>query len=774
MTRSRKRKLKRAKSVFGTVPLASAILTCMPVAMAQQPAGGLEEIVVTAQKRTENLQDVPLSITALGTEQLENYNVDSFADYVKFLPSVSWTSFGPGFSPVYMRGVASGENNNHSGPLPSVGMYLDEQPITTITGALDLHIYDIARVEALAGPQGTLYGASSQAGTIRIITNKPDPSGFEAGYDLAGNIIDGGDAGGSVEGFANIPLTDNIAVRLVGWYQHDGGYIDNVLGARTYPSSGITRDNADRTESNFNPVNTYGGRAQLRVDLNENWSFTPTVMGQIQEADGIFSFDRDAGGMDLTHFTSDRTRDSWYQAALTVEGKMGNFDVVYAGSMLQRDVFEELDYNDYSYYYDVLYSYGFYFYDDAFNLIDPSMYIRGKDRFEKISHEIRLTSPQENRVRATAGAFVQRQQHDIEQRYIVDDLYTNFHVTGWNDTIWLTEQVRNDRDYALFGEVSFDALENVTLTGGVRYFDTRNSLKGFFGYSANFSSRTGEAVCFSPEQLNGGPCVNLDKKVEESGFVGKANATWRINDDAMVYFTWSEGFRPGGINRRGTLPPYGSDTLTSYEVGWKTAWLDNSLRFNGALFHSKWEDMQFSFLGANGLTEIQNAGEARINGFETSIDWVPTEQFTLSGGLSLIDAELTEDYIAAIGDPPAAPDGTSLPVTPDLKANVTGRYTFMISSFDAFVQGSLVYQSDTFSDLRLDDRAAHGELDSYAMVDFSAGIAKDNWHASVFLDNAFDSTAEVYRWDQCTVCGDATYVTPSQPRTFGLRFGQKF
>jgi len=772
MTRSRKRKLKRAKSAFTTVPMASAILACMPVAMAQQ--AGLEEIVVTATKRSENLQDIPLSITALGTEQLEDYNVDSFSDYVKFLPSVSWTTLGPGFSPVYMRGVASGENNNHSGPLPSVGIYLDEQPITTITGALDMHIYDVARVEALAGPQGTLYGASSQAGTIRIITNKPDASAFAAGYDVSGNLIDGGDAGGSAEGFANVPLTDNIAVRLVGWYQHDGGYIDNEFGERTFPTSGITIDNADQAEDNFNPVDTYGGRAQMRVDLNDEWSFTPSIMGQVQEADGIFAFSRDADGMDVTHFTNDRSSDRWYQAALTVEGKMGNFDVTYAGSMLNRDIYTESDYNDYSFYYDVLYGYGAYVYDDTGALIDPSQYIRGKDRFEKISHEIRLTSPQDFWIRTTAGFFMQRQQHSIEQRYVIDNLFTPFNVSGWNDTIWLTEQVRNDRDYALFGEVSVDVLDDVTLTGGVRYFDTRNSLKGFFGYSANFSSRTGEAVCFDPEGINDAPCTNLDKVVKESGFVGKANATWRVTDDAMVYFTWSEGFRPGGINRRGTLPPYGSDILTSYEIGWKTAWLDNSVRFNGAVFHSKWDDMQFSYLGANGLTEIQNAGKARINGFETSIDWVPTEQLTLTGGLSLIDAELTDDYAPDPSAPPAAPDGTSLPVTPDLKANLTGRYTFVISTFDAFVQGSLIYQGDSWSDLRLDDRAAHGELDGYMMADFSTGISKDNWHLSAFVDNAFDTTGEVYRWDQCTVCGDATYVTPRQPRTFGLRFGQKF
>ena len=145
-----------------------------------------------------------------------------------------------------------------------------------------------------------------------------------------------------------------------------------------------------------------------------------------------------------------------------------------------------------------------------------------------------------------------------------------------------------------------------------------------------------------------------------------------------------------------------------------------------------------------------------------------------SGGLSWIDAELTDDYQPDPSAPPDAPDGTSLPVTPDLKANLTARYTFVVSTFDAFVQGSMIYQADSWSDLRLSDRDAHGETDGYFMTDFSAGIAKDNWHLSAFVDNAFDSTAEVYRWDQCTVCGQGTYVTPQQPRTFGIRFGQDF
>ena len=207
MTRSRLRKLRRlagrCHAGVASVPLAAVLAASMPVAVAQESEGVLETIVVTAQKRQEDIQDVPVSIQALGSEKLEELHVANFEDYAKFLPSVSYQTLGPGFAQVYMRGVASGGDGNHSGSLPSVGMYLDEQPITTISGSLDIHMYDIARVEALAGPQGTLYGASSQAGTVRIITNKPDPSAFASGYSVEANAIDGGGIGHVVEGFAN-------------------------------------------------------------------------------------------------------------------------------------------------------------------------------------------------------------------------------------------------------------------------------------------------------------------------------------------------------------------------------------------------------------------------------------------------------------------------------------------------------------------------------------------------------------------------------------------
>jgi outer membrane receptor protein involved in Fe transport len=334
--------------------LAPFLLAGIPVAYAQQsPSTGLEEIIVTAQKREENLQAVPLSIQAIGTARLEELNVVDFEDYAKHMPSVSYVA-RPG-SRRCTCAASCGGDGNHSGSLPSVGIYLDEQPITTIQGALDIHMYDIARVEALAGPQGTLYGASSQSGTLRIITNKPELGEFSAAYGLEGNTISGGDNGYLAEGYVNVPVRDNMAIRLVGWARHDAGYIDNVAGTRTFVGNGITADNSARANDDDNDIDTVGGRAALRIDLNESWTVTPTLMYQKQEANGSFADDPAVGEGKVTHFLPDLTEDRWTQAALTVEGKIGNFDIVYAGSYLDREVDSELDYSDYSYWYDVAY-----------------------------------------------------------------------------------------------------------------------------------------------------------------------------------------------------------------------------------------------------------------------------------------------------------------------------------------------------------------------------------------------------------------------------------
>src|SRR5450631_1564121 len=224
--------------VLGRLPLASAISAILaggvPAAHAATDADTttLEEVVVTAQKRVENLQNVPISIEVLSGQQLANLDVGGLDGYVKYSPSISYSraegqggNGQPGISHIYMRGVVSGANENHSGSQPSVGTYFDEQPVTTIDGTPDIHLYDIQRIEVLEGPQGTLYGASSEAGTVRIITNKPDPSKFSAGYDVQGNKVTHGGTGWEAEGFVNIPLSPIAAIRLVGWDEHDAGFI---------------------------------------------------------------------------------------------------------------------------------------------------------------------------------------------------------------------------------------------------------------------------------------------------------------------------------------------------------------------------------------------------------------------------------------------------------------------------------------------------------------------------------------------------------------------
>lgn len=828
MTRSRKRKLQRLQGRQGAVRAIAAgvptMLAGMSAAYAQSTAGGLEEIVVTAQKRSEDLQSVPVSIQAFGTQRLEELNVQKFEDYVKYLPSVSYQSIGPGFAAVYMRGVASGGDGNHSGPSPSVGIYLDEQPITTIQGALDVHLYDIERVEALAGPQGTLYGASSQAGTLRIITNKPDATQFKSGYGLEVNSVAHGGMGYLAEGFVNLPINDRMAVRLVGWQRHDAGYIDNVFGSRTYPSTvptesrpesvPISRSNEDFVEDDYNDVDTTGARAALKIDLNDTWTITPQVMAQRQEANGFFGFDPDVGDLEISHSFPEVSDDKWVQAALTVEGKIANLDLMYAGSYLKRDVATESDYSDYAYWYDTQYLAGGYyfsdyFYNDAGDAIDFAQFIEGKDEYQRYTHELRLTSPAENRLRFVAGAFMQRAEHDIQQRYMVNDLSADLEVTGWEDTLWLTKQMRVDKEWALFGEMSFDFTDKLTGTVGARYFNTDNSLEGFFGFGTGYSGSTGEAACpggdsATAPDYEGAPCKVFDKTTSEDDYTPRVNLTYKIDSEKMIYATYSEGYRPGGINRRGTLPPYLADWLKNYEFGWKTTWANNRLRFNGAIFQETWDDFQYALLGAQGLTEIENAGQAEIKGIEMDVSWAVTDQLGLTAGVSYLDSQLTENYcgfvdpltgrpetrnpcpkpeydeddnlIGFVDTPPEAPEGTILPVTPEWKANVTARYKFKVADFDSYVQGALVYSGERRTDLRDYENSIVGDMPSYSITDLSAGFGRNGWSLELFIRNAFDERAEVTRYAQCaeSVCGEQAYTVPVTPRMIGLKFSQEF
>jgi iron complex outermembrane receptor protein len=826
------------------------------------PGSERDDIVVTAQKREESMQDVPISIQAIGTKKLDQLNISNFAQYTQLLPSVSFQALGgtPGTNVVYMRGVASGGDGNHSGSLPSVGVYLDEQPVSTIGGNLDVHVYDIARIESLAGPQGTLYGASSEAGTIRIITNKPDTTGFYGRIDGEVNTVNKGGVGGKLEGMINMPFSQDIALRVVGFYEKDAGFIDNVPGCRAFlpetnpfactaTHGGVAVNNSTFVKKDYNDTEIWGGRAALKIDLDDTWSVTPAVIYQDERSHGSYGYDPKVGDLQVQHFFPEYRRDRFIQAALTIQGKLGNWDLTYAGAYLDRRDTQSSDYTDYSEAYDSLYSSVggiggyFYFSNAAGNPIDPRQHVIGTDHFKKMSQEFRVASPQDERFRIVAGAFYQRQSNDIHQDYQVVGLAPALSVNGSPGTLWLTQQHRVDKDYAMFGEASFDILPNLTLTGGGRAFIYDNSLIGFFGfgrnpagtpYNAAGSSRTGVAGCFTttgatlrdnpggtllPAAVAGSPCTDLGtffngaiipKGTQGQGFTHRLNLTWKPVKDVLFYGTWSRGFRPGGINRRGTIPPYAADYLTNYEIGWKTTLFDGVLRFNGAVYQQEWKKFQFSFLGQNSFTEIHNGPDARIRGVEMDAN-LNLGHLTLTGSGSYTDAK-TKQNLCGYDDATftcttpgangqinyvSAAAGTRLPITPRFKVNGTARYTVPVGSGKAYGQLVVSHQSSASSDIRtkvfiaaLNDAtdpatvanpanfynaaATLGRLEPYTTGDIAVGYEFGNYSLEAFVSNFWDERAQFSRFQECGTCIQRQYIVTNTPRTIGVRAGAKF
>src|SRR6202167_5972715 len=863
------------------LPLASAISAILAggASLAQtqnqgaQASDTLEEVTVTAQKVTENLQNVPISIEAIGTQKIEQLNIANLDDYVSYLAGVTTIKSigqggnGIGTTHVYMRGVNSGQDGNHSGSQPTVGTYFDEQPVTTIDGTVDMHVYDIARIEVLEGPQGTLYGASSEAGTIRIISNKPDPSKFEASYDVSGDqITNGGGTGWKAEGFVNIPLTPIAAVRLVGWDEHDPGYISNVAGTdanagivngvRTFCVSGAppceTLSNAGSVSKNYNTSEYKGGRAALRLDVTDDWTVTPTFMGQQTAATGFFGYVPSVGPLELVHFGPENDQDSFIQSALTVEGKVSDFDIVYAGAYFVRNQHSIADYADYSYFYDKYYGSGYFWRGNPGSTtvggvtspagpnIMPQEFVIEKHHYTKWSNELRVSTPQQYAVKGTVGIFAQRQVHEIWEDYTMPGAGGNpytYNTQGLaqsltiptldNNTIWLTDEERVDRDSAGFGQVTWDIGSGWSVTGGMRFYRYDNSIQGYYGYSADYQAVTGYAsgmdTCGPPggtpnpayQPFHFAPCTNLNAAVSNTGHTERATLSYKFDPDKLVYATFSTGFRPGGINRvydasiHAIYPSYQSDQLKNYEIGWKTQWFNERLRWNGAVFFEQWNNFQFSDLGPNSVTVVQNAASAQSSGLETNVEWVVGGGWLLSGSATYLDAQLTSNFCGTLtltfpancptqnsgrpGTPitfadgttrlgPYAPSGTRLPGTPRLKANLVSRYSFPIGDWNGFAQAAAVYQDSSvpllfpvFYQPGPQGQTHLGELPPYTLVNIATGVEHNGMTAQVRLENVFNNLGELTRFSACTptTCNQP-YVIPVQPRTVWLQFGQKF
>jgi iron complex outermembrane receptor protein len=392
--------------------------------------------------------------------------------------------------------------------------------------------------------------------------------------------------------------------------------------------------------------------------------------------------------------------------------------------------------------------------------------------------------------------------------------------------VYLNSMDRRDTDQAVFGQIAFDITDQLELSVGARYFEPEVTVKGFFGFGIGFSdahtpgfgddnipgtaddeegepgdprlggdgafrpdavdwwSHNGEWRCPSQADFKDAPCQNVDKGISESDSVYRVNLSWKSTDTSMLYATWSEGYRPGGINRNPFLPEYVSDFLTNYELGWKTRFMDDRLQFNGAVFLEEWDDIQISFQGLNGITQVDNGPQAEIQGIETQLDWLPTDSLRLGIALAYYDSELKDPYCDDLnnsgqcepGETINAPAGTALPVTPDFKGNITARYTFPLGGFDAHLQGALAYQASRASQLNIADNALYGDIPSSTFLDLAFGVENERYAIELFLSNATDEDAPLYTTSECTaqVCGVQPYGVQPRPQTIGIRFTQDF
>ena len=796
-------------ALMGSVVAATVVV---PAQAQDDNTTQLEEVIVTAQKREQNLQDVALSIQVLGNQQLEELNVRSFDDFINFLPTVSYTAQGgpggPGFGQIYMRGIASGGDGNHSASMPSVGYYLDEQPVTTINQVLDIHMYDIARVETLAGPQGTLYGQGSQSGTIRIITNKPELGVSTGAYDLEVNTVKSGDVGYDLNGFWNFPIGESAAIRLVAWHKEVGGYIDQVPTTMHFPGpQAHTVDNSDFAREDANEVTTTGARALLKIDLNDNWSITPGIMAQNSDHEGYFHHNPEFfGDLETGHLWPATGDDDWYQASLTLNGSIGDVDMVYAGAYLDRQQDYQYDYSDYTEYWayyltnpDYYAAPGYcVYYNDAGDCAIGTQYVDAQNAFTRQSHELRFQSAADQRLRWTGGLFYQKQKHDFDLQYTVPDSAVATSVVEGGNVVWQTKQVREDQDTAAFGELTFDFTDKFSGTIGARYFEYENSLYGFNGFLRHCTGQYVDGEFVEMPADEGGeiqyPCFDtriLDDVAKGDDWAFKGNLEYRIDDDKMIYVTWSEGFRAGGVNRARVegIPKYSPDFVTNYEFGWKTILADGAVRFNGAVYILDWDNFQFGFLDfeVSNLTIVQNVGNSQTKGVEWDLTWAMNDNNTLSFAGSYNDAELKTDFwrtqdLEDAGEPANAPKGTPMPYVPKWQLTGIWRSNFEVASLPSFFQAAVSYTGARWNDLDTLNVPARQKMDDYTLLNLSTGIEKDNWTLSLYVNNVFDERAEIDIEDpgygglpnlQRPPGHKWTTVT-NRPRSFGIRFGQRF
>ena len=821
--------------------LASAVVAASVTGTAHAQ---LEEVLVTATKRTASVQDIPIAVSVLGQKAIEELGITDFTDYVIQLPAVTSGGSGPGQNTIYIRGVASTTptltTSGVAGLSPNVALYLDEQPLSQPGRNLDVYVADINRVEVLKGPQGTLFGASSQAGTVRLITNRPDPSGFSGNARFSAAQTSDGDPSYSGEGMINIPISDSFTARAVVYADQQGGYIDNVAGsvdasssARFRPAgtmrangvpvsdarkgkqagadlSGVnflSANNSDRTEDNFNGTTYAGGRLSGLWNINDDWDLLVGVANQSIDTDGVFFVDPNLGDLEIQRYEKDSLSDDFDNYNWTLTGRvLEDLQLLYTGAYTDRKTDQSVDYTDYlfvgqylPYYicdYSVTDNQNAGLPNPAGTCQAPGLFVNSETKTTVQTHEFRVSSSDEDRFRYTVGAFYS----EMDLREINSFTYPgsesavaangvvgfgpNFSAEPssakdkgqWPEGVIFRNDVkRTDEQMAAFASVDFDITDQFTVTLGTRYYDVQVDLLGSAsGSFGNFGASQDNNAGNNLNEIFSGE----NDKAETDGFIYRASLAWTPTDDQMYYATYSEGFRPGLLNRPGGdcnadgsfCVPFTieSDTVSNYEAGWKVDLLDNRLRFNGSIFYIEIEDLQTSIFdpSISNLFFSANAANAEVKGIEGELTWAPenVEGLTLSGGISLLDTEIT-DVKDGIGD---VVKGDELAFAPEFKGNLQARYQWDLSDgMQAHVMGNAAYSDTSYTDIVDINRI---ELDSWFLLGATAGVSTEEWTAEVYADNLTDESAEL----SGGFGYDVERITVARPLTVGVRFSLNF
>lgn len=794
---------------------ATTLRTAILSAFAVGASGGLadaqnpiEELIVTATKRKANAQDIPVAVQALDSNAIYDLNVSNFDDYVRYLPNVTSGGRGPGQSEVFIRGMSIDAVtvllSGAQGQTPNVAYYLDEQPVTSPGRNLDVYVTDIERIEVLPGPQGTLFGASSMAGTVRLITNKPVMNEFQGRVAASVAATEDGDPSNSIEGYINIPLIDDkLAVRGALYTAKRGGYIDNVQGTftpdpavnTTLPVDAVytTAENTARVEDDFNDAEYKGFRLSAKWYIDDNWDLSLQYMQQDLDVDGVFDYDPAVGDLKVTRFFDDELEDIFNQTAWTLEGRLAALELIYTGAYLDREIEQMVDYTGYNNVGGFI-AYYTCTYEAVRQCLDPVKGFVGQQEITRQTHEFRISTPQDKRFRAVAGVYYDDFEIKTQDNWFYaasPDLgfAPNAPITAARNInpntrpagiTFFNDITRTEEQIALFGEVYVDIIPDVfTLTVGLRWYD----LEVDFWGSSNFANGIFMGSIDSVVEGPGGRDYDSTfghstEPLKEQDIIPRVTLSYTTLEDLLLYGTYSEGFRPGGFNRGGGAPSfnpdfptvpvsYETDNVKNYEFGWKTMLLDGTLQFNGAAYFIDWTDMQvarFDPINVSILTFIDNSADSEIRGVESDVVWAATDNLTLSGAFSYNDTELVSAHSDVIE---LVPVGSELALVPEFQGNIRARYDWQWGEFDAYLHGAVLYADKSFSSIVMADRR---EQDSYTTADFAVGVSRDSWGCELFVENLTDERAQLF----FNVQDDVPRITTNRPRTGGLRFYYEF